>query len=174
MGFTYPPAARATASGLGCNRPVTAVRARRGEAKRARDETVTARTCARQGVQMGVRSKTTTLACWIAASALLVACRDEDVVDDAIFPDNVFATVERCDSSEARAVADVEVTNGTGNAAAYDVTVEFGSEGTVAGVETARSSDIEPGREGRVQVRLEAPASTVDDCVVRVVEEVSR
>lgn len=106
----------------------------------------------------------------VVSLVALGGCQDEDVTDEPIFPDNVSATVRGCEVVDGRPVATVEVTNGTGHAAAYEVTVAYVVDGTTEDLVAAETDEIAPGRDGQVQVRS-AELEAVDECDLRQIEE---
>lgn len=114
----------------------------------------------------------------IAAAAIILvaspACtRDEDLVDDPIRPQNVAASLEACDTADTPASAVVEVTNGTGHASAYDVTVTFRRRDAPPETAVERSSRLEPGQSEQLQVRAPADTTDIDGCDLDLVEEVA-
>lgn len=111
----------------------------------------------------------------VLAAALLaiVSCRDDEVADDPILPDNVSATLESCAPAEGSPTAAVTITNGTGHEATYEVTVHFRADGRVEGTGTGRSKAVRPGGTQTVQVRVDSDrVAAADECDLESVDEV--
>lgn len=109
------------------------------------------------------------------ASALVLlaaSCRDEDLTDEPIAPDNVGASMQECHVGDPAPFVIVEVTNGTGHAARFEVTVAFVEDDVDQGSVAATSDEIVPG--GAAVVRVEgSPGTAADDCRIVDVEDLS-
>ena len=124
------------------------------------------------GYRPGVPSHSWLVPPSVAFMVVAGACTaDEDVADDPVRPQNVAASVESCEVVDGSAVASVELTNGTGHAAAYAVEVRFLSEDRDVGTAGQRSETLEPGQSEVIDVALDGEVDDVDDCSLEEVEE---
>ena len=106
----------------------------------------------------------------LALSLLVASCRDEDVTDEPISPGNVAASVEECAVADGAPFAVVEVTNGTGHTARFQVTVAFVEDDVDRGSVVATSEEVDPGAAAVLRFEGE-PDTAADDCrIVDVVD----
>lgn len=109
----------------------------------------------------------------VALALLVASCRDEDIADEPILPDNVDASVAECGVVEAVPLTVVEITNGTGHTARFEVSVAFERDGRVEGTAAATSDDIRPGASAPVRVSGPGDVAAVDDCSIEDVVDLS-
>jgi hypothetical protein len=110
----------------------------------------------------------------VALALLAASCRDEDISDEPVLPDNVDASVEECAVVDGRPRALVEVTNGTGHAARFDVTLVFVEGDRVRGSAVASSDEVAPGAATVLRFDGDGDTTAVDDCRIEDVAESRR